>query len=142
MLEIWHGIGQRAGMAAILALIVLVILFTLQRRNKSAASRINFDDLLLDDGQMSKQATVMFGAFALTSWVMVYLTLSDKLTEGIFLSYVGGWVAPSVAKIFKPETDTSVTRTSTVSTQTVITAAPDGAGAAQNETAGGTIAKL
>lgn len=96
----------RHGMILVLALAVLTIMWVLERRNKSVASRISLDDLLIgDDGKMSKPAAVMFGSFALTTWVIVYLTINDKLTEVIFTAYVAAWVIPSVANIVKGRQD-------------------------------------
>lgn len=92
----------RHGMIFVLALAVLLIMWALERRNSSTASRISLDDLLVgDDGKMSKPAAVMFGSFALTTWTIVYLTINDKLTEGYFGAYLAAWVAPAVAKIIK-----------------------------------------
>lgn len=95
------------GMPLILALIVLGIGWGLLRRWRNGASRINLDDLLLDDvtGKTSPSRAVLIGSFALTTWTIVYLTLSGKLTEGFFGLYVGGWVAPAVAKIIKGATN-------------------------------------
>lgn len=92
----------RHGMILVLALAVLLIMWALERRNKNAHSNISLDDLLIgDDGKMSKAAAVMFGSFALTTWVVVYLTINDKLTDLIFGAYLAAWVAPSVTKLIK-----------------------------------------
>lgn len=92
----------RHGMIVVLALAVLLIMWALERRSRSAKSRIDLDDLLLnEDGKMSKAAAVMFGSFALTTWVIVFLTLNGKLTEGYFAAYITAWVAPVVVKLIK-----------------------------------------
>jgi hypothetical protein len=103
-----------------LALIIgaLLILRSLVNRDKSAGSRLLLDDLLLgDDGKWSKAATVMLGAFSVTTWMMVYLTLRDKITEGYLGIYVAAWIAPTVTRLVtgpKAEITTeSVTATST-----------------------------
>lgn len=121
MNEIWHGIGHRTGMVAILAIITLIIAWTVERRSRNPVSKISLDDLLLgDDGKISKAACVMFGSFALTTWAIVYLTLSDKLTEGYFGAYIAAWVAPVIAKILKGPEVQPQNRTSTVvATETV-----------------------
>ena len=93
--------------AKILALIALGLFMALvwhglSRRNKSSASKIDFDDLLLDpDGRMSKSAVVMFGSFGMMTWLMVYLTLTGKMTEGYAVIYGGLFVTPSVTKLIK-----------------------------------------
>lgn len=87
-------------MAVILAAIVIWLLITLIRRDKSSSSKINLEDLLIgDDGKMSKAAAVMLGAFAMTTWLMVYLTLNAKMTEGYLAIYVGAWIAPTVTRL-------------------------------------------
>ena len=111
-------------MILVLALAVLMIMWALERRNKSAASRISLDDLLIgDDGKMSKASAVMFGSFALTTWVVVYLTINDKLTEFIFGAYVAAWVAPAVTNILKgPQVQQPQPGTTTIvaTTQTTV----------------------
>lgn len=86
--------------AALLALIVVALGWGLMRRNKLVSSAIDLDDLLLgEDGKLSKAAAVMMGAFVLTSWIMIKLTLTDKLTEGYFMAFLGAWVAPTVTRL-------------------------------------------
>ena len=107
-------------LAAILGVVVILAYFTLRARSRSGASAINLDDLLLgEDGKVSKAAAVMMGSFAGTTWVIVYLTLCDKLTEGYFAAYLAAWVAPSVTKLIvnKPVPATQETRI----TQTTVT---------------------
>jgi hypothetical protein len=85
-----------------LLLILVVIVRTLANRDKCQSSKISFDDLLLDvDGRMSKSAIVMFGSFGMTSWMMVFLTLSDKMSEGYLTIYGGLWIIPAVTKLIK-----------------------------------------
>lgn len=97
-----NAIDTRTGMILILALVVLLIAWAIERRSRSDKSLISLDDLLIgDDGKMSKPAAVMFGSFALTTWVIVYLTINDKLTETFFGAYLAAWVAPAVVRIFK-----------------------------------------
>jgi hypothetical protein len=85
-----------------LLLIVIMVVRTLWNRDKCDESRISFDDLLLDaDGRMSKSAIVMFGSFGMTTWLMVFLALSDKMSEGYLTIYGGLWIIPSVTKLIK-----------------------------------------
>lgn len=86
--------------SGLLALGALLILWSLLRRSRDEDSKIYLDDLLLgEDGRISKAAAVMFGAFTLTTWMMVYMTVGGKMTEGYFTAYLGAWVAPTVARI-------------------------------------------
>ena len=114
-------------MAIVLALLVLFLTWILMRRHRCAASGLNFDDLLLgDDGKLSKAAAVMMGAFVCTTWLMVYLALVGKMTEGYLIAYLGAWVAPTVTKLItgRPISAVAITETSTVSTSK--TAMPTG----------------
>ena len=92
----------KIGMIIALLIIVSVVGRSLWARNKDEKSKINFDDLLLgDDDKLSKAACVMLGAFVLTSWMMVQLTMTGKLTEGFLGIYVAAWITPAVAKLMK-----------------------------------------
>lgn len=85
---------------AALAIGVLVIIWSLIRRDRNHRSKLNLDDLLLgDDGKISKAAIVLLGAFAFTTWLMVVLTVHDKMTEGYFTAYGAFWIAPTVTRL-------------------------------------------
>jgi hypothetical protein len=104
----------------VMALILLTAGLTaaLVRRDRSSSSGVNLEDLLLgDDGKLSKAAAVMMGAFAMTTWLMVYLALSGKMTEGYLAIYVGAWIAPTVTKLIinRPAEVTETLETSTTS---------------------------
>lgn len=107
-------------MLAILGVVILIILWSLERRNKDKKSKINLDDLLVgDDGKASKAAFVMHGSFVLTSWVVIYQTLNKTLTDMTFGLYVASWVAPTVTKLIKgsspnASSETTITQTTIV----------------------------
>lgn len=89
---------------AVAALLVLLFVVTrsLILRDRNPRSAINLDDLLIgDDGKPSKAAAVMYTALGVTSWAIVYLTMTGKLTEIMFGAYLTAWVAPTVARIIK-----------------------------------------
>jgi hypothetical protein len=93
-----------AKILAVIGLLTLVVIIirVLWTRDKDEASKVCFDDLLLDpDGRMSKSAIVMFGSFGMTTWLMVFLALSDKMSEGYLTIYGGLWIIPSVTKLIK-----------------------------------------
>jgi len=91
---------QKTILVLVLAIGVLLIARALRRSDRSVTSRIDLEDLLLgDDGRVSKAAAVMFGAFGLSTWVIVNLTVTGHLTEGYFTAYLGAWVAPTVARL-------------------------------------------
>lgn len=88
-----------------LGLFVVVMVFVrgLIASSRNGASPIKLDHLLLDDqGRMSKPAVVLFGSFIVTSWVIVQLMWTDKLTEGYFGTYCLTWVGPTLLYVFKP----------------------------------------
>lgn len=86
--------------ATALFVVIGLIAWGLFRRNRSTQSTIDFDDLLLgDDGRMSKSAAVLLGSFVLTSWIMFYLTVTGKMSEGYLTIYGGLWIVPTVATL-------------------------------------------
>jgi hypothetical protein len=94
----WHD----ALMLAILALVLLLVVRSIDRRNKSQASKLNLDDLLLgSDGKASKAAFVMGGSFLVTSWIVIFQTLNKTLSDLTFAAYVGAWVVPAVTVLIK-----------------------------------------
>jgi len=89
-------------MTVALLSILLFIVRVMFKRDKDPDSKVNLDDLLIgEDGKVSKAAVVMLGAFLMTTWVIIHLTLMDKLTEGFFGAYMLAWVTPTVAKLIK-----------------------------------------
>jgi hypothetical protein len=87
-------------MIAILIFSTVVIIFSLIKRDRSETSKIDLEDLLIcDNGKISKAAAVMLGSFVMTTWLMVYLALGGKMTEGYLAIYVGAWIAPTVTRL-------------------------------------------
>lgn len=101
MNEFVHAFGREHIMFAILGIAFLSIMWSLERKNRDNRSRFSFDELLTEDGKTSKAACVMFGSFAVTTWLLVFLTVNNKITETYFTAYLGFWVAPAVARIIK-----------------------------------------
>lgn len=97
-------------MVGVLGIVILLILWSIERRNKNPHSKINLDDLLVgDDGKASKAAFVMFGSFVVTSWVIIFQMLNKTLTDLTYAAYLTTWVAPTVAKLIKGTTKTDGT---------------------------------
>jgi hypothetical protein len=63
--------------------------------------RFNVYDLIMENGHASKTGVVFMLAFVISSWVLVYETLSDKLSEWMLLAWLGAWVGPIMASIIK-----------------------------------------
>ncbi len=113
------------GLAFVLS--VLLVVRALVKRDQSATSQLSFDDLLLgDDGKASKGAAVMFGAFGCTTWLMVYLALQSKMTEGYLAAYLAAWVAPTITKLITTRSSPTVAITETSTVSTSKTATPTG----------------
>jgi hypothetical protein len=81
---------------SIFVVLIVVAGISLHRRPDND---FNVLDLLMENGHVSKAAVVMMGAFSLTSWMMVELTLIGKMTEGYFGLYAAAWIAPVVVKL-------------------------------------------
>ena len=95
----------KLAMAVLLLLVVIYLTIILIKRSRSSSSNLDLEDLLLgDDDKISKAAFVMMGSFAMTTWLMIYLTLNAKMTEGYLSIYVGAWIVPTVVKMIKGPT--------------------------------------
>ena len=86
-------------MVIVLAIAVFLITVAAIRLHQRADNDFNILDLLMENGRVSKAAVVMMGAFSLTSWMMVELTLIGKMAEGYFGLYAAAWIAPVVVKL-------------------------------------------
>lgn len=84
---------------AALLLVTLIVAISLRRASNDRSSKYDAIDLLLDEkGRASGRAHVMFGAFFLSAYLLVYLALRDKLTPEYFWAFLAAFVAPTVAK--------------------------------------------
>ena len=79
---------------------LLLVCYSLYQAHKSA-DKFNLIDLLMHEGKTDKMACVFMGSWAVHSWVMVSLTISEKMSEGYVTLYSAAWIAPIVAKIIK-----------------------------------------
>lgn len=89
------------------------------RVHKNPAIDFDFFDLILENGRISRIASVFIGSFAMTTWMMVRLTVDGKMTEGYFTTYSAAWIVPIVAKLFSPQASAGTTTVSTTSIKTV-----------------------
>ena len=113
---------MRATDAALL-IVALVIAWSFYRAHKSDKGvflQFNLLDLLLENGRVSRIACAFMATLVVTSWVVIKLTIENKLTDVIFGAYLTAWVAPIVAKLFSPPSSTA-TATSTTSVSTTVT---------------------
>lgn len=94
----------------ILLIIVLLIAVLMYMRWRNQESEINLDDLLMENGRMSKISVVFLGSWVFSTWLMVFMTLNDKMTEGLFMAYGGLWIAPIVARIIRGDPNGSTSK--------------------------------
>lgn len=111
----------REVMLAVLAVGALLLIVTFWRAHRSALAQFNAFDLIMENGRVSKIALCFMTAFAVTTWLVIYLALRDKMTEGLFLAYGGMWVAPLVAKVVFDKNEAPGTTTSSTLMQQTTT---------------------
>lgn len=69
--------------------VVLAVTRQLLCMSRDEKSRFNFEDLVLgDDGRASKSAVTLWIGVFISSWVVVYLTLRNRLEDTIFWAYL------------------------------------------------------
>ena len=86
---------------AIVALLsmVAVAALTLWQAHTRADVQFNLMDLLMENGRVSKIACAFMLVLAVSTWVIVNLTVSGRLTEGYLTIYTGAWIVPLVTKV-------------------------------------------
>lgn len=102
----------------ILLLLAVFVIIALWAVKLHFDNNTNFDllDLFMENGRISKAATVMMLSFILTSWMMVYLTLHSKITEGYMGMYAAAWIAPVVVRLITNSGHASVKSTNKLPT--------------------------
>ena len=76
---------------------VLLMLWVMWRVER-ATNGVNFSDVIIGpDGKASWSKMAAIGGFFIGSWIMVYLTMSGKLTEFFFLIYYAICIGSPVA---------------------------------------------
>ncbi len=103
-------------MQGILAAAVLLALFSFVRAHKSKTTKFDAFDLIRHNGRVDKLAVGFMIALGVTTWVIVNLEITGKLTEGYLALYCTAWVAPIVAAFTsgnRSESTTSVSVTET-----------------------------
>lgn len=87
---------------AILTLILVGVLvaysFWKAHRDPSFV-QFNIFDLIMHNGRLDKIAVIFMAVFVVTTWIMIDLQISGKMTEGYVTAYGVMWVTPLVAKV-------------------------------------------
>ncbi len=99
---------------AFLLLLLLVVFWSLLRLHQNRTIEFNLIDLILEGGRVSKVSCLVMGAFLVTSWILIRLTLDGKLTEGYFAGYGALWVAPLIARMFSTPPQPSMQSTTEI----------------------------
>lgn len=94
---------------ALLCVVALFIGWTIYRAQKDPGFRFDLFDLLMENDRVSKIAVAFMLTLIFTTWLMLDLQLSGKMTEGYLTTYGAMWVAPLVARVIfgktsQPET--------------------------------------
>ena len=83
------------------AVLLLLGVYVLWRAHRSRTSAINVEDLLVDATTQPPRVTLAkfagFGAFLVSTWVVLYLTVSGKFDSAAFIAYLAAWGAVKVA---------------------------------------------
>lgn len=86
-------------MQVFLGLALIGIFVSFWRAHHSKTFEFNAFDLLMENGRVSKIAVAFMGVLAVTTWVIVDLQITGKMTEGYLTTYGAMWVTPLVAKV-------------------------------------------
>lgn len=89
------------GMNVALALVAGLIAISLYRTNRDNPD-FNLIDLLMENGRVSKVSCLVMGSFGVHTWIMLYLTVHDKMSEGYLTIYGATWAAPLIVRLFNP----------------------------------------
>jgi hypothetical protein len=98
----WENVGN---IAALLVLVGMVVGFV--RAVMSQDNELNLMDLFTEGGKLGGSKMRINGSWIITSWALVYLTLSKNLTEWFLMAYIGAFVLDRIysRKNAKPEKD-------------------------------------
>lgn len=87
----------------ILVLIIgaLTVIGTLVTFHRDSSKSFDLTDLLMENGHVSKISVGYMALLTFSIWLMMRLTITDKMTEGYFTIFCATWVAPIIARIIK-----------------------------------------
>lgn len=108
MLTMLRWLQQINLMAVVLVVGLVVAGVSLYLAHRNPENNINIFDLFLHNGRLDKLAVVFLAAFGMTTWLMVDLQLSGKMTEGYLGLYGTMWIGPLFAKLILNKPDAPV----------------------------------
>lgn len=92
-----------------LCLAALVVGLTLMRAHRNPHVKFDLLDLLMEGGKVSKIAVAFMLVLGVSTWVIVHLTIHDKMTEGYLTIYTGAWIIPLVTKVVANKSEVPTT---------------------------------
>lgn len=98
----WENVGN---ILAILVLVMAVIGFV--RAVASKDNDLSLMDMFLENGKLGSSKMRLNGAWVVTTWAFIYITLSKNLTEWFVAAYLAAFVFDrlNARKDAKPESD-------------------------------------
>lgn len=88
-------------MLFVFAIILMLAVRAILKRNNDDKSHIDLDDLLIDPEtkKISKAAAILLGSFAVSSWVLLYQVLTEHMSDTNYLGYMAVFATPAVVKL-------------------------------------------
>ena len=85
---------------AALIIFVLLIAWSFYRAQRNPSFAFDLFDLVMENGRVSKLAVAFLTGLVVLSWIMIRLTVTNRMTEGYFGLYGSILIAPVIAKLF------------------------------------------
>lgn len=83
------------------AVLLFLGVYVLYRAHRNKNSRIDIEDLLVDGAIDPPRVTLAkftgFGAFLVSTWIVLYLTVAGKFDSAAFIAYLAAWGAVKIA---------------------------------------------
>ena len=114
-------------MPAILAIVVLTIIWSIYRLHRNPNVEFQLFDLLMENNRVSKVSVIVMTAFLATTWAFITDCINRKgLDVALLAAYGGLWVAPLLMKLYNAGQNgvASTTTTTTASAVTTTEATP------------------
>ena len=91
-----NDITPETVMWALLIVFIIGSIVSLWNIHTNPKYPFKLTDLFVEDNKLSERKVARFGAFVISSWTFIYLSLTQQLTEWYFLGYMGAWVANAI----------------------------------------------
>lgn len=88
-----------SGMQTILAVLFILIALSFWHAQRRKDFDFNAFDLIMENGKVSKIGVAFMMVLGVTTWLIIDLQITGKLTEGYLGIYGTMWVTPLVARV-------------------------------------------